>query len=113
VAEHRAWLGTGGGTGEASEEALGLLFTAARAGLLLQSLGSAEPELALTVAAVAERLGAGGGAARSVSESSYEAYLACRSDGGSPPTDVLADLRKCVLALPAYRHTAATVAAAA
>ena len=113
VAEHRAWLGAGGGTGEASEEALGLLFTAARAGLLLQSLGSAEPELALTVAAVAERLGAGGGAARSVSESSYEAYLACRSDGGSPPTDVLADLRKCVLALPAYRHTAATVAAAA
>lgn len=113
VAEHRAWLGAGGGTGEASEEALGLLFTAARAGLLLQSLESAEAELALTVAAVAERLGASGRVARSASESSYEAYLACRSDGGLPPTHILADLRKCVLELPAYRHTAATVASAA
>lgn len=105
--------GAGGGTGEASAQALGLLFTAARAGLLLESLDSAEAELALTVAAVAESLGASGRVARSVSDSSYEAYLACRSGGGLPPARNLADLRECVLAMPAYRHPAAAAASAA
>ncbi len=74
VAEHRALLGAGG-------ESPGLLFSAARAGLLLESLETSEPELALTAAAVARSLGA----------------------------ESLADLRRCVLALPGYRDGANTL----
>lgn len=111
TAEHRAWLEAGGATGDATVDALGLLFTAARVGLLLESLESGQPELALTVAAVAESLGASGRVARSVADSSYEAYRACRS-GGSPLASVMADLRKCVMALPAYRDPAPVVACA-
>jgi hypothetical protein len=102
VAEHRAWL-RAGGTGPTSEETLGLLFAAARTGLLLESLESPEAELALTVAAVARSLSDGGRMPDARSESAYQAYLECRSGGSSPPARVLADLRRCVLALPAYR----------
>jgi hypothetical protein len=112
VAEHRAWLAAGGRTGS-STQALGLLFTAARAGLLLESLEADEPELALTASAVAESLAASGRAPRSVSESSYEAYVACRRAGGSSPGRHLAELRRCVLALPAYRETPSPVASVA
>jgi hypothetical protein len=107
VAEHRAWLRAGGGTGATSGETLGLLFAAARAGLLLESLESPEAELALTVAAVARSLSDGGRMPDARSESAYQAYLECRSGGSSPPARVLADLRRCVLALPAYRGATA------
>ncbi len=106
VAEHRAWLRAGGGAGEAGVEGLGVLFTAARAGLLADSLESGEPELALTVAAVARELDGRGPRSRSAAQSSYEAYVASRSRGGTPPTRALADLRKRVLALPAFRDAA-------
>ena len=91
VAEHRARLEAGG-------EKLGLLFAAARAGLLLESVESSEPELALTVAAVARSVGA---------ESAYQAYLESRSGGRSRSARVVADLRRCVLTLPGYRDPAA------
>ena len=107
VAEHRAWLRAGGGTGATSGETLGLLFAAARAGLLLESLESPEPELALTVAAVARSLSDSGRMTEARSESAYQAYLESRSGGSSPPARVLADLRRCVLALPGYRDAAA------
>ena len=109
VAEHRAWLNAGGATGEASVDALGRLFTAARAGLLWESLESGEPALALTVAAVAEGLGAGGRVSRSLAESSHEAYSTCRA-GGPPPAGVMADLRSGILAMPAYRDPALVTA---
>ncbi len=102
VAEHRAWL-RAGGTGATSGETLGLLFAAARAGLLLESLESPEPELALTVAAVARSLSDGGWMTEAGAESACQAYLKSRSGGSSPPARVLADLRRCVLSLPGYR----------
>lgn len=111
TAEHRAWLKDGGATREASVEALGLLFTAARAGLLLESVERGQPEIALTVAAVAESLAASTRMSRSVAGASYEAYRACRA-GGSPPASVMADLRRCVAAMPAYRDPAPVVACA-
>lgn len=107
VAEHRAWLGAGGGTGAASGETLGLLFGAARAGLLLESLESPEPELALTVAAVARCLSDGGRMTEAGAESAYQAYLESRSGGSSPAAAVVADLRRSVRALPGYRDAAA------
>ena len=107
VAEHRAWLRAGRRTGATSGETLGLLFAAARAGLLLESLESPEPELALTVAAVARSLSDGGRMTEAGSESAYQAYLESRSGGSPPPARVLADLRRCVLALPGYRDAAA------
>jgi hypothetical protein len=76
VAEHRAWL-QAGGIGATSAETMGLLFAAARAGLLQESIDSGEPELALTAAAVVRSLGG-----RSLTR---------------------ADLRRCVLAMPSYR----------
>jgi hypothetical protein len=100
VAEHRAWLRAGGGTGTASADALGLLFGAARAGLLLESLESAEPVLALTVSAVASSLTERG--RTPAATSAHEAYRECRDGGSAPPAPVIADLRRCVLALPAY-----------
>ena len=63
VAEHRAWLqsrrgipDTGPGERDSVLTQLGRLLTASRAALFQESLASGEPELALSLAAVAERL---------------------------------------------------------
>src|SRR4029079_16223372 len=66
VAEHRAWLSASGGAypppgwvgmqsacSEPSMRTMGLLFTAARAALFLESIDEGRPELAVTVAGVA------------------------------------------------------------
>src|SRR4029078_11754709 len=69
VAEHRAWLSADGGAypphgwvgmqsaySEPSMRTMGLLFTAARAALFLESIDEGRPELAVTVAGVADCL---------------------------------------------------------
>jgi hypothetical protein len=120
VAEHRAWLGLGEPgeppalrelmRGQARTVAprpltLSRLLTAARAALFLDSLERGEPVLALTAAAVADRLGA---------DDVLAWHRACREEGGDPPARVVGAFRETVLALPAYRPagwwTAATPA---
>ena len=106
--EHRAWLGAwrdGSApvlaawmeaqdrTSAPELQTLGWLFSAARAALFHASVEAGEPELPLTMAATAERLGA---------EEPYVAYAACRRDHRDPPPAVVAALRETVLGLPAY-----------
>jgi len=109
VAEHRAWLGLGDGAGRpdlrelmlgqarsiaARRLSLARLLTAARAALFADSLERGEPELPLTAAAVAERLGA---------REALDCYRDCLLERGDPPAAQVAALRERVLGLPAYR----------
>jgi hypothetical protein len=115
AAEHAAWLGVGyppsvreWAYGQArstasSVHAMGRLLTAARAALFLESVEAEDPELALTTAAVARRLGETRSGARTIAEESYEAYRASRVEDRPPPARTIAALRELVLALPAYR----------
>ena len=73
---------------------LARLLTAARAALFADSLETGEPELLLTAAAVAERLGA---------RAALDCYRDCLLEGGDPPAPQVAALRELVLGLPAYR----------
>ena len=114
VGEHAAWLGVGDtpsvsnwALGQArstgpSLHAMGMLLTAARAGLFLESVEADEPELALTTAAVARRLGERDSGARVVAEETSAVYAACRLDGRRPPARTVRALRELVLELPAY-----------
>jgi hypothetical protein len=117
VAEHRAWLGLGDDQRPAIGElmwgqvrclaprllTLARLFTAGRAALFLDSLEQGQPELLLTAAAVAKRLGA---------EEACERYRACRVERSDPPAPLVAAFRERVLALPAYRPAGWWTAAA-
>jgi hypothetical protein len=109
VAEHRAWLGLGDGAGKpdlrelmlgqarsiaARRFSLARLLTAARAALFAESLQKGEPELPVTAAAVAERLGA---------RAALDCYRACLLDDRDPPAQQVAALRELVLDLPAFR----------
>jgi hypothetical protein len=101
VTNHRAALPAAAadrGVGE-----LATLFTAARAGLLMEGVEERSPELPLTVAAVAAQLDARspkGGVARAA----YEAYREARSSGIEAPARTVTALRNRVLSLPAYRR---------
>jgi hypothetical protein len=114
VAEHRAWLTErpGASTGRPdwpevdatapTLRAIAKLLTAARAGLFLESIQSGDPELRLTIAAVADGLSASGSGARTVAESALQAYGAGLTDGIPPRAETVAALRKLVTGLPAY-----------
>lgn len=114
VVEHSAWLGVGDDAsvrdwayGQArststSVHAMGRLFTAARAALFAESVDADAPELVLTAAGVARRLGERSGAARGIAEDCYAAYRASRLHGGPSPARAVGALRELVLTLPAY-----------
>ncbi len=89
VAEHRSWLAAQPPRLHVNERALGLLLTAARAALFLQSLDDGRGSLALTVAATAEALG--------------DPELA----GAPAEREVVEDLRARVQSLPAYAEAVA------
>ena len=115
VAEHAAWLGAGMYDGAvrgwvaaqtegapASAVALGRLFTAARAGLFLESL-RAEAQLPLTVRAVAKLLGELYRNSTVVDEA-IGSYAAWRTGSGGAPDEKLVDeFAATVSELPAYR----------
>jgi hypothetical protein len=113
VAEHRGWLMEGPGMYPGRRDwpeveavapslrAIARLFTAARAALFLESVEREEPELRLTVAAVADRLRESRDAG-AVAESALDAYRAGFADGRPPPAATVAALRKLVVTLPAY-----------
>jgi hypothetical protein len=114
AAEHRAWLSTiewsappHGWVGpqtsplEPHVRTLGLLFTAARAALFLESIAEGAPELAVTAAGVASMLISRESAHADVSESALHALTKARA-GESVDLSCVAQLHNIVHRLPAY-----------
>ena len=99
VVEHLAWLRA---PEEPGGEALGTLFSAARAALLLESLQDGHPELPLTVTETARRLAARSDTARAVGEDALGRYREFAARRTLPPAATLAALRALVAELPAY-----------
>jgi hypothetical protein len=114
VAEHRGWLastagvypphgwiGMQSGCSEPTMRTMGLLFTAARAALFLESIADGDPELALTVAGGAERLIARDSSCRDVVETALHDF---RTSRAAQRNDVhgVAGLLDVVRNLPAY-----------
>jgi predicted nucleotidyltransferase len=115
VAEHRAWLAGSNSrvpTGrlwldtplvtDASAATLGMLLTATRAALFLESLEEGKPELALTLSAVAGRLADREAGAQRIVEEALGSYRTARLDGVAPSPSVVSFLRRLVGRLPAY-----------
>jgi predicted nucleotidyltransferase len=115
VVEHAAWLAAGRTDGNVrgwitaqtsaappAAVSLGRLFTAARAGLFLESLAD-KAELALTVHAVAELLAARNPATTSVVDDAVASYADWRGEHAAAPAPELVDAFAAVVAnLPAY-----------
>lgn len=105
VAEHRAWLAAGGavypphgwvgvqsGTSEPTIRTLGLLFSAARAALFLESVEEGRPELAVTVAGVADCLVARDSSCNEVVHSALQNFRTSRAADSTDPVTVAAML---------------------
>jgi len=105
VAEHRAWLSANGGAypphgwvgmqsaySEPSMRTMGLLFTAARAALFLESIDEGRPELAVTVAGVADCLVARDSSCSDVVHSALHHFRASRAIESADPNHVAAML---------------------
>ena len=115
VAEHAAWLAAGRTDGylrgwvaaqtaatPPSAVSLGRLFTAARAGLFLESLTD-KPELALTVHTVAEMMAGRDAATVGLVDDAVASYAAWRSGDADAPTPQLVEAFAAIVAkLPAY-----------
>jgi hypothetical protein len=115
VAEHAAWLAGGRIDGNVrgwvvaqteatppSAVALGRLFTAARAGLFLDSLPG-RPELALTVRAVASMLAGRDRAPAAIVDDAVSTYAAWRTGHAAAPSPQLVEAFATIVAkLPAY-----------
>jgi hypothetical protein len=105
IAEHRSWLEDQPPAGVATDRAMGLLFTAARAALFRTSLASGEPALALTVAAVARSLAQRDERSAVVAESAYRSYRRWRLEGATPSRSDVEPMRRLVRGLPGFaRH---------
>jgi len=101
VAEHRAWLRTRrvpprpwSAPPPACHE-LGMLLSAARAGLFSESLRAGEPELVVGPSELGRRLGPEG-------EEAVAAHAMSAAAGEPPPSVVVAALEERVAALPSY-----------
>ena len=94
------WMEAQARTALAGGETLGRLLTAAQAGLLAASLDAGAPELALTTAAVARRLGAGERRRRWPRR--HIAATAAASERRPVPERLVWALRDLVCDLPAY-----------
>ena len=88
---------------------LGMLFTAARAALFLESLETGAPELPLTAAAVARHLEHSGGGAGDVAQGAFESFRAGRERGVPIPQGLLSAFESVVGDLRAYRDSSITV----
>jgi hypothetical protein len=114
LAEHAAWLDRYepgedavpaawlAGSADPALVALGGLFTAARAALFAESLDSGVPELALTAAAITDRMSRYGVSAQSASEAALELLVHSRRGAQPPDWALLGAFHEVVQALPAY-----------
>lgn len=101
VAEHRVWLQPPRGAPGARD--LGMLISAARAGLFLQSIRDGQPELPLTLSATARMLAARSSALGAIADEALHHYrIAVHNRAGAPRAQTEA-MRELVRALPAYR----------
>lgn len=109
VAEHRGWLQSHHGASATADpgqtaEALGMLLSAARAALFLESIQDGDPQLAVTFAAAAELLASSDPGASTVAPEAYAEYRDATLEGGRVPSNrTLAELFRLVSNLPAYR----------
>ena len=111
AAEHRARLAAWPGDdppGIPPLQALGMLFTAARAGLFLESVETGAPELPLTAAAVARRLEHSAAGAGNVAPEAFEGFRAGRAEGLPVPHGLIAAFEGIVRKLPAFRDVSLT-----
>jgi predicted nucleotidyltransferase len=97
VDEHRAWLAPD--ASHSPGATLGLLLSAARAALLLESLDCDAPELALTAATVSRRLAERDTGSADAAEEALHAYGRWRGGGPEPRPELVAGLRAPVLRL--------------
>lgn len=115
VAEHRGLLAETAGIGVdgaradgarvGGARAIALHFSAARAALLLESLRAGEPELALSVGAIAAQLAERLPAERATIEAAEHAYRAARrAEARDIDAGLTRALRAAVLELDAYRR---------
>jgi hypothetical protein len=102
VAEHGAWLSEHPVPTEPSGEHLGVLITAARAALFLESIDESRPELAVTAAATMSALADRTAGVRGVAEAAWEAYRQFARDWVAPPSASVIALDEVVRSLPAY-----------
>jgi hypothetical protein len=121
VSEHRAWLESGeweypphgwvgvqSGPGKHTLRTLGLLFTAARAALFLESIMDGDPELAVTVAGVADRLAARDSSCRDAVEAALREFRAARA-GEATDLSSVAPMLEIVRNLQSYSGSPALV----
>jgi glycosyltransferase involved in cell wall biosynthesis/predicted nucleotidyltransferase len=105
TAAHRAWLGTWPGEEAAMVNplhALGMLFTAARGALFLESVEKSSPELPLTVAAVARCLEQRGSNAGNVAGEAFESFRAGRECRARLPNGLITAFERVVRDLPGF-----------
>src|SRR5436190_10050732 len=111
TAEHRAWLAAWPGQDPSritTLHALGMLFTAARGALFLESLEMRSPELPLTAAAVARRLEQSGSRAGSVAQEAFESFRAGRQGGPPLPKGLISAFEQVVRDLPGFSDASLT-----
>ena len=83
--------------------AVGMLFTAARSALFLESLEAGSPELPLTVAAVARRLEQSGSSTAGVAQEAFESFRVARQQGRPTPKALISAFEQVVRDLPGLR----------
>jgi predicted nucleotidyltransferase len=106
TAEHRARLANWPGQDPSSIpplHALGMLFTAARGALFLESLDTGSPELSLTAAAIARRLEQSGSRAGNVAREAFESFRAGRGGGPPLPKGLISAFERVVRDLRGFR----------
>jgi endoglucanase len=116
VAEHRAWLRSErddtrhcawwiGGRPRSiwsTPATLGLLFSAARAALFLESVEEGQPQLPLTFAAMVASLAARDPGVGADAAEAYALLERCQREGRAPSPKVVGHFRRQVESLPAY-----------
>jgi hypothetical protein len=81
---------------------LAKLLTATRAALFLESIGSNQPRLALTLEAAVAELTRSGADENGIGAEALSAYAAARNGAGSPPVELAHRFDALVRSLPAY-----------
>jgi peptidoglycan-N-acetylglucosamine deacetylase len=105
VAERRGWIEQGRGSPADPGEALGRLLAAARAALFLDSLGTGDPMLPLSVSVAARMLADRRPERRAVIEEGLDGYRRWREEGEEPPGPAVEGLLEVVSSLPPYARS--------